>query len=283
MRKDYRQCATAGAFNTGVTPCPLQPDKISGIILVQHGQKLPADITAESLLEACHADYPGRLYPILGVVEYAVSGGEANTSATGYGPNRITGYSARTDTFTLDQFNFSLRAMLVRAKSSSFDMYPFDYNNVIYGMDDGTDSLAGIPLAGVYPTGQEYTSSGQVAYIAFNAMLSDVEKYMSNASVRAVDFDIASALKGLVFVEFVKQGDGENKYRLVEHFERLDMTSYYGELIKTAATEVIDPDTITAVEYDASAGVLTITGTGEPSLKAPSVLFDNDITGIEQW
>ena len=170
MRKDYRQCATAGAFNTGVTPCPLQPDKISGIILVQHGQKLPADITAESLLEACHADYPGRLYPILGVVEYAVSGGEANTSATGYGPNRITGYSARTDTFTLDQFNFSLRAMLVRAKSSSFDMYPFDYNNVIYGMDDGTDSLAGIPLAGVYPTGQEYTSSGQVAYIAFNAM-----------------------------------------------------------------------------------------------------------------
>ena len=162
-------------------------------------------------------------------------------------------------------------------------MYPFDYNNVIYGMDDGTDALAGIPLAGVYPTGQEYTSSGQAAYIAFNAMLSDVEKYMMNASVRTADFDISSALKGLVFVEFVKQGEGENKYKLIEHFERLDMTPYYGEVLKTAATEVLDPSTITAVEYDAAEGVLTMTGEGTPTLKAPSVLYENDITGIEQW
>jgi len=283
MRQDFRQCAAAGAFNTGVTPCPLQPDKVSGVILVTHGQKLPAELTVESLMEACHADYPGRIYPILGVEEYAVNGGEANTSATGYGANKITGYSARTDSFTLGKYNMSLKACVTRAKSTQLDMYVFDYNNVIYGMDDGTDVLAGIPLSGIYITGQEFTSSSQAAQMIFNAMLSDVEKYMMNASVRTANFDISSALKGLVFVEFVKQTGGENKYKLIEHFERLDMTPYYGELLRTAATEVLDPSTITAVQYDAAAGVLTMTGEGTPTLKSPSVLYENDITGIEQW
>lgn len=281
MRKDYRTCAAAGAFNTGATPCPLQPDKISGVILVQHGKKLPKELAADALMEACHADYPDRIYPILGIIEYAVNGGEANTSATGYGPNKITGYSARTDTFTLDQYNLSLQACLVRAKSTPLDMYPFDYNNVIYGMDDGTDEMAGIPLSGVYPTGQSFTSSGQVSYLAFNAMLQDVEKYMANASARQAGFDLSSSLKGLVFVEFVKTE--ESKYRLVEHFEKLDMTPYYGEVLQTAASSVLDGDTVTALSYDAATGLLTATGEGEPKLKSPSVLYENDITGIEQW
>lgn len=101
-------------------------------------------MTADALEEACHADYPDRIYPITGFSEYAVSGGEPNTTENGYAGSEITGYSARTDTFTLRKFNLALQANLVANKDTLFDMYVFDKNNVIYGEDDGTDELAGL-------------------------------------------------------------------------------------------------------------------------------------------
>ena len=184
MRTDIRECGSTSGFNTGMNYCPLQPDKVAGVILVIHGKKLPKELTADALEEACHADYPDRIYPITGFSEYAVSGGEPNTSENGYAGSEITGYSARTDTFTLRKFNLALQANLVANKDTLFDMYVFDKNNVIYGEDDGTDELAGFDLSGVYPTGQTYDSSGQKAYLAFNAMYSDTEKMMKNMSVK---------------------------------------------------------------------------------------------------
>lgn len=284
MQKGFRQCSAAGRFNTGQVTCPLQPDKIKGIILVQHGYKLPAELTAEAFLEACHADYPNRIYPIKGIVEYAPSGGEAQVSATGYGPSKVTSYSARTDTFTLGDFNLSLQAMLVSAKSTLFDMFPYDYNNVIYGVNDGTDNLAGIELAGVYPSGQQWTSSGQVAYLAFNALIKDVEKYMQTASVIQADFDLDSALQGLSFVDFVKMDDGENAYKMVEHFDHLDLTPYYGSLIQENAETVLTNNTaLTSVNYDSQKQVITVGSAITPLLATPSTLYESGIKGIEQW
>lgn len=109
MRTDIRECGSTSGFNTGMNYCPLQPDKVAGVILVIHGKKLPKELTADALEEACHADYPDRIYPITGFSEYAVSGGEPNTSENGYAGSEITGYSARTDTFTLRKFNLAFR------------------------------------------------------------------------------------------------------------------------------------------------------------------------------
>ena len=53
MRTDYRQCGGGNGFNTGANFCPLQPGKVKGIILTYHGKKLPLELTAESLEEAC--------------------------------------------------------------------------------------------------------------------------------------------------------------------------------------------------------------------------------------
>lgn len=162
MRKDYRLCGgSAAGFNTGQNFCPLQPGKAKAVILVYHGKKLPAELTADNLEKACHADGQDRIFPILGISEYATSGGEANTSENGYAGTSITGYSPRTDTFTLAKFNMALQANLVSNKATTFDMYVVDENDVIYGIDDASDSLAGIPLTGVYPTGQPFSSSGQ--------------------------------------------------------------------------------------------------------------------------
>lgn len=276
MRKDYRLCGgSAAGFNTGQNYCPLQPGKAKAIILTYHGKKLPKDLTAESLEVACHADGQDRIFPILGISEYATSGGEANTSENGYAGSSITSYSARTDTFTLSKYNMALQANLVSNKSTTFDMYVVDENDVIYGIDDSSDSLAGIPLTGVYPTGQPFSSSGQVAYMAFNALYADTEAYLKNASAKGASFNVPGALTGLVFAEFIEIG--ESQYKLVDHYDRTDLTTYYGaDIAKNAESALKEGSSASYTN-----GVLTITGT--PKLESPSVLQTLGIIGIEQW
>ena len=276
MRKDYRVCGgSAAGFNTGFNFCPLQPGKAKAVILTYHGKKLPAELTADNLEKACHADGQDRIFPILNISEYATSGGEANTSENGYAGSSITGYSSRTDTFTLSKFNLALQANLVSNKATTFDMYVVDENDVIYGIDDASDALAGIPLTGVYPTGQPFSSSGQVAYLAFNALYADIEAYMKNASAKGATFNVPGALTGLVFAEFIEIESG--KYKLVDHYDRTDLTAYYGAQIAAKAATVL----VSGSTASYSDGVLTISG--EPKLAAPSVLQENGIIGIEQW
>lgn len=276
MRTDYRLCGgSAAGFNTGQNFCPLQPGKAKAVILTYHGKKLPANLTAEEIEKACHADGQDRIFPITGISEYATSGGEANTTENGYAGSSITGYSARTDTFTLSKFNMALQANLVANKATTFDMYVVDENDVIYGVDDASDSLAGIPLTGVYPTGQPFSSSGQVAYLAFNALYADIEAYMKTASAKGVTFNLVGALSGLVFAEFIEIDEG--KYKLVDHYDRTDLTSYYGAQIAAQAETAL----VSGSSASYADGVLTITG--EPKLAAPSVLQGIGITGIEQW
>lgn len=62
MRK-IRTCK-GSRMNTGSSACSIDWKKVKGAILAEHGVKLPADITGEKLLELCHADRPGRIYPI---------------------------------------------------------------------------------------------------------------------------------------------------------------------------------------------------------------------------
>ena len=276
MAKGYRRCPGLAEFNTGKSVCVLDPGKIKSVILVMHGQKLPDTLSAEELEKACHADRPGRIFPLKTVVEYEPSGGEAQTNATGYGPTKLTGYSAKVDTLTLDDFDASLKANLMAVKNVAFDAYLVDDNNVIYGMNDGTDVLAGIPLSGVYPGGQDWDSSGTEANLTVTLMFQDYEKYVKNADVMACDFNVTDALKGLVYVDFVSVDS--TKYKLVEHFGGLDVTEYYGALLQQNAAEAL-PD-VTSVSY--ADGVLTV-ATGTPVLAKPSALQAVGITGIEQW
>lgn len=202
--------------------------------------------------------------------------GEAQTSATGYGPTKITGYSPKNDVWTLENYDASLKANLMAAKNTAFDAYFVDENNVIYGMNDGTEELAGIELSGVYPGGQDWDSSGTEANLTIATMFKDYEKYIKNAGVKACDFDVVGALKGLVYVELVSTES--KKYKLVEHFGRLDITPYYGALLQENATTALPG--ATSVSY--ANGVITV-GEGEPTLASPSVLQGAGITGIEAW
>lgn len=276
MAKDFRQCAGLASFNTGKSACPLDPGKIKAVILTMHGKKLPAEMSADELEKACHADRPDRIFPLKTIVEYEPSGGEAQTSATGYGPTKVTGYSAKVDTLTLDDYDANLKANLMAAKNVGFDAYLVDDSNVIYGMDDGSDDLAGIPLSGVYPGGQDWDSSGTEANLTFSLMFKDYEKYIKRAAIKVCNFDVVDALKGLVYVELVKID--ENKYKLREHFGGLDVTGFYGQLLVTNA-ETAMPGLTTPGYED---GFITAES-GTPSLAKPSVLQGVGITGIEAW
>lgn len=270
----YRECPGVATFNTGNSVCPLDPGKIKAIILAIHGHKLPTDLIADTLEAACHDDRPNRLFPIKTIVEYAPSGGEAQTSAVGYGPTKVTGYSPRTDVWSLENFDSSLQANLAAAKNIAFDAFLVDENNVIYGQKGDNGVLEGIPLSGVYPGGQPWDSSGTDANLTITTMFKDWEKYLKNADTIHADFDVLEALKGLVYVDLVKEGEG---YLLVEHFGGLNITSYYGELLSSQASKAL-PEA-TAVSY--VDGVLK--GTGEMKLASPKALQEAGITGIEQW
>ena len=223
MAIEFRECKGQEDFNTGRSKCILDPGKIKAVILIPRGFKIPNGLTADKLEELCHADRPNRIYPIKTVEEFAPTGGEANVNATGYGGNKITGYSAYTAALTLDNYDASLKANLMMAKGVEFDGVIVDEDNVLFGTNRDTTGLSGIPLSGVYPSGQDWDSSGQEANLIVNLMFKDYEKYIKTADIMALKFDVVEALKGLVFVDLVKVG--ENKYKLIEHFGGLNVTT----------------------------------------------------------
>lgn len=280
MRKT-RTC-TGANLNTGVSKCHLDPEKVKGAILVPHGTKLPAEFTATKAKELCHADRPGRIYPILPFVEYAKNGGEPQVSANGYGPSKMTGISALTYTFTMDKFYPELNASLTKAANKAWDAYFFDEKNVIYGLNDGSDTLAGIPMSTVYSTPTPHPTSSAAATMDVSFAMEDARFYFENMDFMQLDFVISRSLVGLTPVELVKVGSSGNDYKLIEKVGGYDLTSTYGPIIKENPTLV--GVSSSGVTYNASTETLTISTTGDavPALAAPSELLDKGIEGIEQ-
>ena len=278
----FRECGGGAAFNSGNSRCAFDPGKVKMLILVEHGYRLPSELTAANLRKACYADRPERLYPIKTIVQYATSGGEAQTSAVGYGPTKLQSYSAKVDTYTLDQNDWGLRANLMALKNMSMDMYVVDDQNAIYGMTDGAGNFAGIPLSVVYPSGQEYDTESANGYLNVNVGYKDVEEYMKNAEFKVCDFNVTDAMEGLVYVEFDKVGEG--KFRLREHFGGLGLCPYYKDAFATP-NKVLNESEVTAMTYNASEKCFSVTPTTVESitLKAASALYEAGVYGIEQW
>lgn len=267
-----RECKTA-AINTGSSMCPIDWGKIRGAILVEPGNVLT---DFEKLEEACHADRPKRIYPILGFVEYAKNGGEAQVSAVGYGPSGYNGISSQTDTFTLPRFDETLNANLIKGANKKWEVYFFDDKH-IYGYNNGKE-LAGIPMSSVYPTATQFSTSGSKSTMTVSFCYEDIEDTLVHLDFAEIDYVAFRNLKGLTSVKLVKQTSPENSFKLIEVVGGYDLTPLYGSVIATAASTVLNG--ATTAKYES--GALTITpSTGEISLKAPSVLYTSEIKWIE--
>lgn len=275
-----RKCSSA-EFNTGDSKCLPDFGKMKGAILVEPGTKLPEDLTAEKLEKLAHANRPGRIYGIGVFVEYAKNGGEMQTSANGYGPEEATGVSARKDTFNLDRFKPSLHAALTRCKNKKWDVYFFDAGNILYGINDGTDVLAGFPMSTVYSDATPHPTSSSQSAMSVTFAYEDAEQAAINFDYEVLDFNPAKLTLGLTPVNLKKFGEGTG-YKLYEILGGNDITAVYGPLIVTAATSVVNG--ATAVTYNDSTDTLTITASNgtQVRLKSPADLYEHDIKGIEQ-
>ena len=275
-----RTCKTASFFS-GQSICEIDYNKVKAMILVEHGTKLSYDSLAD-LREMCHADLPNRAYGFPAIINWEPSGGEAQISQVGYGPNAYNGMSARTDAFTLDAYRHYLRAQILANANKVWDMYLIDGRNNLYGLSvSGSDTLAGIPVT-IYPSGNDHAGASDKASLVVNVVYQDVEDYMMRLDVVPLDYEALTAIYGLMPVTLEKQGSSGNNYKVVEFYGKGDATSKYGALLGgTAATNVIDG--VTAATYDATENVLqlTVTQNATPVLQKASVLCTNGIYGIE--
>lgn len=275
-----RTCKS-GSFFSGQSNCEINYDKVKALLLVKHGTKL-SYATLEALRNACHADLPNRAYGFPPIINWEPSGGEAQFSQTGYGPNAYSGMSPRTDALTLDTFRHYLRSQILANANEVYDMYLIDLQNNLYGLNDGTDILAGIPVT-IYPSGNDHPGASDKASLVVNVAYQDVEYYMLHLDVEPLDYDALSGVYGLMPVTLEKVGTSGNNYKVVEFYGKGDATAKYGALIAEAADSVLNG--ATAVTYNAADNTLAITTSqgATPSLKAASVLATNGIYGIEPY
>lgn len=275
--RSIRTCESA-ILNTGGSLCKIDWGRVKGCIIVEYGQKLPAELTKEKLEELCHADRPARIYPILDFVEYAKSGGEPQVNPVGYGASQYNGMSAETETFTLPRFDETLNAKLLKCATMEWDVYFYD-EKFLYGYNDGTDLLAGMPMSTIYPTVTPFSTSSAKSSMTVSFCHTDIEDTLMHLDFTKIDFNIKNALKGLTEVALVSKE--ANKYKLLEKVGGYDLTGLFGDAIAKAAATVMNG--VTSATY--ADGIITIVpadGGGFVSLKSPSVLYENNIKYIEE-
>ena len=282
MRK-LRTCDSA-QLNTGTSKCEIPYDKLLGAIVVPYGSKLPSNLTAEKLEELAHADVSERIYGIRTFVEAAKNGGEVQTSAVGYGPEQITGISARKDTMTLEQYSAALDASISKAGNRKWGVYYYDCDGFLYGINDGTDVLAPFPMSNIYSDSTPFKTSGNAAQLTVTFSHENAKKSKEQADFTKLDF-LPSEIENLGLTEVIlkKITDSGSAYKLYEKVGGYDVTGIYGPLIAAAGNTVIN-GTTSASTYNEADNTITIATTGDAtvSLKAPKVLFENDIKGIIQ-
>lgn len=281
MRK-LRKCGNA-QLNTGISKCPPNFGKKKMAIIVPYGTKLPANLTADSLEELAHAADHTRIYGVSVFVEYAKNGGEVQTGAVGYGPEEVTGISPLKETYTLRKFSPELHASFVRNASRQWGVYFVDEDNLLFGENDGTDMLAPFPMSAVYTDATPSPTSSAAATMTITFSYEDVKKAFENFDYMKLDFNPQKLTLGLVAVSLEKADTTGNAYKIFEKTGGYDVTGIYGPLIATAGDSVIS-GTTTAVSYDEASDSLTIAAStgADIRLKSPSVLYANDIKGIEQ-
>lgn len=276
--RSLRKCKR-GELSTGRSQCPLDPANVIGAVVVEPGTVWPKNATASSLKEACHADRPDRIYPIMTFVEYAKEGGEVNVSAVGYGGNQVTSIGARTDTFTLDKFYPDMAASLSKAMNMPFEVFYFDMNNVVYGRRIG-DNLRGFPINTLYPTVTPHPTSSNPATLTVSFAFENARDAIEDFDfVELEGLELKECLTMLTEVELVETAT-TGKYKIVEKVGGYDLTSRFASIITESATSVISGISAASYDSDTETLVLTVTTGATPALKAPSALYTAGIYGI---
>ena len=280
--KPIRTCDDSH-LNTGLSKCPVDFARMKGAIIVPYGNKLPAQLSLKILTELAHADVNERIYGIGGFCEYAPEGGEAQTGAVGYGGLRVTGYSDRADTFTLDKNYPELHSSLTKSSGKAWSAYFYDEKNYLYGIDDGTDILAPFPMSTIHSNATPYSTSSAKSTMTVKFCHEDARAAIENADYIKLDFNPQRATLGLTAVKLVKVSEDGNEFKLIEKIGGFDLTPTFGSLIADSTT-VIEGASASTYNIDKKTLTLTVSGSTSdaPRLKAPKTLLEAGIEGIEE-
>lgn len=292
------------AFNSGVSPCPLDPGKIKGLLLYTDDNAVGVDLsnpmtTEAGLTSRFYAPRPNRLFPIGGIVNYESSGGEAQTSQVGYGASRITGYSEKQMTFTLDHYDFNLRATIANSRGSKFKVLFVDDNNVVYGLaaDSGTYELGlkGVNVDDISVGGQDFATADATANLAVTLYINDYEEVLKSLSAVKLDYDVADALQGLVFVDVAFKAGSLAQDVLVtikEHYSGHNISAAVSAMVTTQNVLAVftnngSSTAVSRVTYDSDADAIVINSglvsTDFEGLADANTLYNNGVFGIEEW
>lgn len=268
-------------LNTGLSKCPIDFARMRGAIIVPYGTKLPAALTLDKLTQLAHADEHERIYGIVGFLEYAPEGGEAQTGAIGYGGLQVTGYSDRADTFTLAKNHPELHASLTKSSGKAWGAYFFDEKNYLYGLNDGTDILAPFPMSTIHSNATPYSTSSAKSTMTVKFCHEDARAAIEDADFVKLAFKPARAVLGLVAVKLVKVDEAGNDYKVIEKTGGYDLTPMLGGIIADNPSVI---NGATAATYDDTNKTLTLTVSGmvTPKLKAPKLLLEAGIEGFEE-
>lgn len=269
-------------LNTGLSKCPVDFARMKGAIIVPYGTKLPAKLTNEELTKLAHADVNERIYGIGGFCEYAVEGGEAQTGTVGYGGLRVTGYSDRTDTFTLDKNYPELHSSLTKSSGKTWGVYFYDEKNYLYGLDDGTEVLAPFPMSTVHSNATPYSTSSAKSTMTVKFCHEDSRAAIENADFVKLSFNPQRSTLGLTAVKLVKVADSGKDYKLIEKIGGFDLTSTFGQLLVDNVASVISNATACTYNEDKQTLTFTVSGDAIPKLKSPKALLEAGIEGIEE-
>lgn len=271
--KKYRNCATSSLF-TGTSGCEIDHSKIKAAILVKHGISVGTSIESAEKTRGLFATE--GIYGIKTFCEYAKNGGEPNTGTVGYGPEKINGYSAMQDQFTMEDYSEALVANIVSAGNSAFDVYYVDEDNNLYFYDDGTENHPGFPLSYVSVNPTPYSSSGSQAQAVINFAHKDTKKSLMHTNYIHLDYDVLENIIPLMSVDIVKVA--ENKYKIVESVGGYDVTALFGATSKNL-TEILTG--ASNANYINVENVISVSSWTTPGLADVSTLFEAGIFGYK--
>ena len=138
-------------------------------------------------------------------------------------------------------------------------------------------------MTAVYGDSTPFNTSSAKATMTVTFAHENAKRAITDIDFVQPDFNPQKCVLGLTWVRLEKAGTTGNAYKLFEDVGGYDVTGIYGPLIAAAGNTVVSGAT-SALTYDDTTQTLTIASTSgaDIRLKSPSVLYENDIKGIEQ-
>ena len=264
--------------NTGRGKCPYKFEETKYIIISENPDVFPNGISYEEVMKLIHADRPERAY-VIGVISgLEITGGEPEYNQNGvWGPNNLKGYTPRVDKVTFEEYDQGVKANLMKFKNRKFWAVYIDKENLLAGENSGDGKFIGIEMKGISVGGKNMKTSDD-AILTADLSFADTERYYKNERYRPAGFNISSNLNSLIYVDVVKVPSSTNEWKIKDHYGDNDLTGFYKDTLINAACwkNAMLPT------YNMNNNTFVITGTN-PRLMSPSVLYEHDAFGIEQF